>query len=178
MGLAQLQRALARLYTEADIRAELKRDRAAFAQRFQLSADETESLAGNVLSEAESFARSLYQKRFGEAMRAAPVLSELLGPPLDELFALYATVTPLGAARNPALDTLGFIRWLLDGKGNRLGLSVIDGLRHEEGRLEMIHSHRRFAIRWVRVSGRASASRSLVIWWRGAGKRLRLWVIG
>jgi hypothetical protein len=176
MGLAEVQHALARLYTEADARSGLREDREAFAQRFQLSAAEADSLAENVLEEAESFARSLARKRFDEAMRAATLLREILGERLGELFAGYAAVTPLGASRNPALDTLGFIRWLL--KRSLFCLSDFDGLRHEEARLEMLHCQRRFAIRWLQIPGRSTASRCLVVWWRSAGNRLRMWTSG
>jgi hypothetical protein len=175
MGLAAIQSALAQLYTSADSREELRSNVQQFAVRHGLSASEVEGLAASVLDEAEVFARALARKRFSEAAKAMPNAQACLGPKLDEHFARFAAVTPLGAQRNPAFDALEFIRWLLREQRGVLSASDVHVLRYEDARILMQQSSRRFLVRWLKVPNRGTASRSLVIWWRWRG-RLRCWV--
>ena len=172
--LAHLQAALARLYTDAAVREELRCSPEAFAARFGLEESEVAGLVREVLGEVEDFARALHRKRFHEAMRALPRTREILGVRLAALFDEYAAATPLGAARNPALDALAFVQWLL--AAHRAGLSAADGdaLRYECAWLTMQHTSRRALVRWLLVPGAAGGSRVCAVWWRWRG-RLRHW---
>jgi hypothetical protein len=176
MGLVEFQAALAKLYTSSDARAALRSDRQRFADEHHLSNAEAEQLAGPVLKEADDFARSLARKRFSEVMKAMPNLEELFEMGIGGLFARYAAVTPLGSQRNPALDALSFIQWLLRGESIKLSVTNRDALRYEEGRILMQQTGRQLLIRWLLVPGRERAWHSLAIWWRWRG-RLQHWVI-
>lgn len=177
MGLAEFQAALARLYTDADARAELRDDQRGFGERYRLSNEETEQLAGSVLNDADDFAGALARKRFSEAAKSMRGVETIVGGRMQEVFARYAAMTSLGIQRNPALDALAFIRWLLDEESGPTSLSDRDGLRYEEARILMQQTGRRFLVRWLFVPNRGNPSRALVIWWRWRG-RLRHWVSG
>jgi hypothetical protein len=177
MGLVELQSALARLYTSATAREQLRGDGRQFAEHCHLSETEVEALAGSVLGEAEHFASALARKRSSEALKTIPAMQETFGKRLDDWFSTYAAATPLGTERNPALDALGFIRWLLQNRRSVLSPREADGLRYEEVRIVMQQTARRFLVRWLRVPNKNAASRSLVVWWRWSG-RLRLWIGG
>jgi hypothetical protein len=174
MGLAEVQAALARLYTSAEAREALSTDPRHFEKEHGLSHEETRQLAGSVLKEADDFARALGRKRFSEAMKAMPNL-EKLEFRIDSLFARYAAATPLGSQRNPALDALCFTRWLLRTADVELSSSDRDAVRYQEARILMQHTGRWLLVRWLLVPDRENASRSVAIWWRWRG-RLRHWV--
>jgi len=177
MGLAEIQAALAQLYTSADARAELRKDQQCFAERHRLSEEEARQLAGSVLDEADAFATALARKRFSEARKSMHGVEKLLGAKMGELFAQYAAVTPLGIQRNPAFDALAFIRWLLELEVASHSLSDRDALRYEEARILMQHTGRRVLLRWLLVPGNESASRTLAVWWRWGG-RMHHWISG
>lgn len=177
MGLAEMQSALARLYTSVGAREELRSDCARFAEQHRLSNAEAETLAGSVLDDAEEFASALARKRFAEAIKAIPTVEAILGAKLHELFSAYARVTPLGSQRNPALDALEFIRWILREQRRPFSLCNLDSLRYEEARILMRESNRRLLMRWLHLPGRESTSRQLIVWWRWGG-RLCSWKSG
>jgi hypothetical protein len=174
MGLAELQRSLARLYTDAAARAELRADPRRFARQCGLSADEGAALEREVLGDAEIFARSLRRKRMDEAARSMPLAGKVLGPDFACLFQKYASATPLGPMRNPALDALDFHRWLLAPGRVNLSPGDRDALRYEAAWLTMLHTNRSFLVLFLQRPGAEKASRSLVVWWRWRGK-LRHW---
>ena len=171
MGLAEIQSALAQLYTSVGAREELRSDCSRFAEHYRLSNAEAETLADSVLNDAEEFASALARKRFAEAMKAIPTVEAILGAKLHEFFSAYARVTPLGSQRNPAFDALEFIRWILREHRRRCSLCDLDSLRYEEARILMRESNRRFLMRWLLVPGQES--RQFVVWWRWGGRLLR-----
>jgi hypothetical protein len=175
--LAQLQAALARLYTDAGAREELRRAPEEFAARHRLSKEETSDIMREMLGEVDAFARALQRKRFGEAARAMPIAQEILGVRIAALFEDFAALTPLGAARNPALDALAFEQWLLDKNRTLLPAAENDALRYELAWLMMQHTKRRALVRWIVVPRSKRASRVLVVWWRWRGC-LRHWAGG
>ena len=170
-----MQAALARLCTDATARAELRDNPVAFMARWGLSTEEREALAREVLDEAEAVAQSLRQKRLSEAARSMPLAVQVLGPRFPSLFHEYAEATPLGRARNPALDALAFHQRLLASRDEALSLCDRDALGYEAGWLTMQYTGRPFLIRWLRVPRSGAASRSLAVWWRWRGK-LRHWL--
>ena len=175
--LAHLQAALARLYTDAAAREELRRAPEEFAARHRLNKEETSDIVRELLGEVDAFARALQRKRFGEAARSMPIAREILGIKMGALFKDFAALTPLGAARNPALDALAFEQWLLEKNRALLSAAENDALRYELACLMMQHTKRRALVRWLVVPHSERASRVLVLWWRWRGC-LRYWVGG
>ena len=174
MGLAEIQTALARLYTDTAARSELLTDRRVFAARFGLSKEETETLANTVGIEMERFAASLLRKRFNGATRSVPLARRMFGQKLFSAFERYAAETGSAATRNPALDGLVFDRWLLTNTLVPLTAAEKDVLRYEIAWLMMQHSSRRFLIRLLPLPGHSPVRRSLLIWFRWQN-RLHHW---
>jgi len=175
--LAHLQAALARLYTDAAARAELRHAPGEFAARHGLDEKEVAEIAREVLGEVDDFAQALKRKRFSEAARSMPLARELLGGRFDSLFDEFAALTPTRSARNPALDALAFERWLLAGNRAALPSAESDTLRYELAWLTMQHTNRRILVRWLLPPRSTGGSRAPVVWWRWRG-RLRHWVVG
>ena len=171
MGLAQFQSALALLYTSANARRELREDRAGFAIRHQLSEPEVNGLVGDLLDEVEGFARTLNRKRCMEAMKSFPETRRILGQHLDQWFARYATMKPLGARRSPTLDGLAFVRWLLQ-QNRTFSAFETDELRVELASVAMREGNARWMIRWRRIP-ESPGRRRLIVWWRWRGRLFR-----
>jgi len=170
MGLAELQSALARLYTVAEDRALLLSNPADFAARHGLSKAETQMLLGELLPEVQRLAGSLLRKRIQEATRAMPLAKEILGPRFDPALRRFAELHPLGPMRNPALDALDFHRWLLSRKGAELSAGERGGLRYSEGWLSMQNTRRRFLVRVLPPGAMGVGATRLAIWWRWGGR--------
>ena len=170
MALAELQKALALLYTDVGARAELSADPQGFAKRWGLSAEEGAALGSEVLGSAEVFARSLERKRWDEAARSMPLAGKILGADFPRLFQEYASMIPLGPMRNPALDALQFHRWLRAPGRVCLTPGDRDALRYEAAWLTMQHTKQRLLVLLLWVPGSANRSRATVLWWRWRGK--------
>jgi hypothetical protein len=80
MGLAEVQRLLARLYTDAPLRARFADDPVGVAAEFGLSPEEAEGLEGLPLGQLDDFAGSLVRKRRGEVESLLPLTYRALGP--------------------------------------------------------------------------------------------------
>ena len=125
MGLAETQRLLARLYTDAPLRARFAADPAAVAAEFGLVPEEAASLASMPLGPLDDFAASLVRKRRGEVESLLPLASKVLGPArFAELFRRHALGhVPLGIKKHRD-DAIAFAEsltrggidppWLLD----------------------------------------------------------------
>ncbi len=81
MGLAESQRLLARLYTDAALRARFAGDPGSVAAEFGLSLEETQALALLPLDQLDDFAGSLIRKRRGEVESLLPMTVRALGAP-------------------------------------------------------------------------------------------------
>lgn len=167
MGLAQLQSALAQLYTQAAAREELQKDPGAFATRHQLTIGEAGELASRVLGDAEDFANALFRKRRDEAAKSIDLVVEKL-PKFAGWFAKYAESNPLGAQRNPALDARDFLRWL---RTRMTNWDLLDRIRYFEARITMMETNRRFLAKWLWSP--EDEREQLVVWWRWRGKLYR-----
>lgn len=173
MGLAEIQSALAWLYTDAAARAQLLADQQAFGARFGLSHEETKAMAENVQVEVEKFACSLLRKRFNETTRALPQARRILGQKLFGIFERYACETGPATTRDPTRDGLAFDQWLLTNTLIPQTALEKNALRYEIAWLTMQHGTRRFLILWLPLPDR-SPFRSLVMWFRWK-HRLHYW---
>ena len=79
MGLAEQQRLLARLYTDARIRGEFQADPRRVGGEFGLSPAESDSLAERSGEQIRRFAQMLRAKRFGEIQDLLPATLAALG---------------------------------------------------------------------------------------------------
>lgn len=108
MALAEVQRALARLYTDEATRERFLADPAAAGEALGLSDVEAALLARLPADGLRYFAASLRRKRLGEVVKLLPLGHQALGPRFAALFWRYAdTSIPTGTAKHRQ-DALAF----------------------------------------------------------------------
>ncbi len=111
MGLIETQALLARLFTDAQARAEFFADPGASARRFGLNSEEAASLARLDRRQLDDFARSLLGKRALDARKALPLTARALGESLDPLL-IAALAGPPGTRRTHG-DAAALVRALV-----------------------------------------------------------------
>lgn len=168
MALTELQAALARLYTSGEARAQLRDDPDVFAAAHGLTPAELDSLRQQAAAAIESFAHSLIHKRANEAAHAIPLTRRLFGEEYSSAFYLFAAQ---GAAqtRDPALDALAFLEWLLSSPGRSLSPGTRQAARYESAWLRVARGGRRLAAGVFDLPALrpgARAHRFVAVWWR------------
>ncbi|WP_435017727.1 hypothetical protein TA3x_005347 [Tundrisphaera sp. TA3] len=110
MGLAERQRLLARLATDAGLRDRFADDPAAATAELGLSPDDAGWLAALSSGPLALFAGSLIAKRRGEVAKLLPGTARALGPArFSERFRRHASDRPIpGGPRKHRDDALGF----------------------------------------------------------------------
>lgn len=107
MGLAQVQQALARLYTEASLREQFFAEAEACGAALGLSPVEVAQIV-EATGQIQFFAESLQRKRLNEVNRLLPLTRRALGRAFGTLFLRYAaTFTPRGVRKHQA-DAIHF----------------------------------------------------------------------
>lgn len=149
MGLAQLQAALARLFTDAALRERFFADPAAIGRELGLASEEIAQLTKLGQGEIAEFARSLDQKRLSAVRDLLPLTARALGDRFDGLFLEHAERYRPGGIQKHLNDALAFARFLND----RRSLGQFDPpwlrslARYEATSLEMRNSDRMVCIR-------------------------------
>jgi hypothetical protein len=111
VALADLQRALATLYTDEASRERFRRDPRAFANRFGLSDAEFGQIRAIGEARIHAYADTLDRKRAAEAARLLPLSARLRGPEFRAAFLAHARVTRLGTGPGRYRDdALAFAR--------------------------------------------------------------------
>ena len=108
MGLAETQKALARIYTDSDLRERFFADPQAVGQQLGLASDEADSLARIPARQAAYFAASLLNKRIHEVAKLLPHSSRLLGQQFRKLFREYAQTHLPGGTKKHLEDAVSF----------------------------------------------------------------------
>ncbi len=113
MGLAQLQSALARLYTDASFRERCREDLSSVALESGLTELESSQIRDLLTRDKRlnDFASSLIAKRRIEVAKQLPVTVALLGDPFRPLFAQYAKVAQFSGVSKHQLDAMSFARF-------------------------------------------------------------------
>jgi hypothetical protein len=120
MGLAQIQRVLATLYTDAVWRERFFADPHRGGEALGLSAEETQQLAQLSAQQVAFFASSLQRKRLHEACKLLPLTHRVLGKRFAVLFRRYAdTHVPKGPKkhREDAVAFSAFVERVMRGDG-------------------------------------------------------------
>ena len=118
MPLAEVQRALAHLYTDENARARLRFDPADFARRFALGPADLAQISPIPAARFHAYADSLDRKRANECMRMLPLSARVAGPGFRADFLRYARTAPLGEGPwRYRDDAAAFAAWLLCGRG-------------------------------------------------------------
>ena len=101
MGLSEIQRVLAQLYTNAALRERFFADPQAVGEELGLSAAEVQQVAQLSTQQVNRFANSLYSKRLGEVCKLLPLTSRVLDKQFAILFRRYAeTYVPQGIKKH------------------------------------------------------------------------------
>jgi hypothetical protein len=112
MGLTEVQRLLARLYTDAELRERFFVEPGQVGEAFGLTTDEAYRLAQLSAQQVGRFAASLQRKRLNGVARLLPLTRRALGERFDELFQHHADAyLPVGR-RKQREDALTFCAFL------------------------------------------------------------------
>jgi hypothetical protein len=114
MGLAEAQRLLAGLATDAELRDRFAADPVGVAAEFGLSPAEASSFAGLHQGQLDEFARSLIQKRFREVESLLPLTAGAVGPArFAALFRRHAGVHVPQGIKKHRDDAVAFADFLV-----------------------------------------------------------------
>lgn len=150
MDLTQMQRALAKLYTDPSWRKQFFVNPQAVGEAWGLSATDTQQMAQLQVQQVDFFAGSLQRKRLNEICKLLPLSHRVLGKRFAELFRRYAeTHLPKGAKQHQE-DVIAFVTYVEDiVRNERLEPAwVVELLRYEKARLIAARPARRLTVRW------------------------------
>ncbi len=182
MGLAEVQRTLALLYTDATLRERFFGDPLAVGHELGLTDEEAHELGHLSSHQVNSFADSLRAKRFLEVGKLLPMTNRIIGDDFSTHFNDYAqTYAPTGIRKHLG-DALNFATYL-EGKLRTQPKHprwALDLLRYEKARLKAADPARRVVARLFRhdisrlvrsVARReetpvAEKRLTVAIWWR------------
>jgi hypothetical protein len=177
MGLAETQRALARLYTDADIRERFFTDPRAGAASLGLSEDEAGALASVERDRLGSFARSLIGKRLSAVASLVPLTAAALDRDFGPLFRAHAReYLPRGTKKHRE-DALAFLRFL-ENHTELPSRRVLDTAHYEACWLLISEPRSRLLVRLLRfappLTGRARPGAQLTP--LGAAPTVAVWI--
>lgn len=114
MGLAQLQGALAQLFTDAALRERFFADPAVIGREFGFASEMIVQLEKLGQAEIAEFTRSLNHKRFSAVRDLLPLTARAPGDRFDGLFLEHAERYRPGGIQKHLNDALAFARFLND----------------------------------------------------------------
>ncbi len=157
MGLERLQHALAKLYTDAALRADFIADPDGTATNLGLSLSDTKQLNAASLEQIERFAHSLCRKRADEVRRLLPYTCRALGKSFGRIFLTYSdTFCPQGFHKHQD-DALQFVVYLShNARCLNVTANMIDVARFESAALRISQCSGRFFVRLFRHDVRQS----------------------
>ena len=112
MGLAETQKVLARLYTDARLRERFFADPFKTGAEFGLGRDEAEQLARLSARQVNFFAGTLHAKRLQEVRDLLPLTARALGERAAPLFGEYAETNLPGGIKKHRADAAAFADYL------------------------------------------------------------------
>ena len=137
MGLADVQRVLAQLYTNTTLRERFLTNPQSVGQELGLEAAEIEQIVQLSEKQVTRFAQSLHNKRLGEVYKLLPLSHKVLGKRFATLFRQYAdTSIPSGIKkhRNDAIAFVTFVERITHEKGIEPEW-ITEVMRYEKSRL-------------------------------------------
>lgn len=182
MSLVEIQRTLARLYTDATLRERFFGDPVGVGRELGLSDEEARELSRLPAQKVDSFADSLRAKRLLEVTKLLPMTNRILGGEFAAHFKTYAAdYSPAGVKKHLG-DALAFASYL-ETKVRRASEHprwLLDLLRYEQARLKAADPARRVVAglfrhdisRLVRSVARreetpaAEKRLTVAVWWR------------
>jgi len=149
MGLAELQQAMAKLWTDAELRKKFIANPESSAHSLGLSSLESQRLASISAEQIESFAQSLRQKRLSSVRSLLPRTCHALGDSFSELFLIHTErFQPRGCHKHRD-DALEFAKFLYRNQRTaNISTLAIKTARYESGLLDVYQSGKRIHIRF------------------------------
>jgi hypothetical protein len=172
--LATLQRALARLCTDAPLRSRFLHEPQQVGPELGLSAATAQQWVQEIEPQLAGFSRSLLLKRMQEAAHCLPRTVAALGGSFKPLFLAYAVSPPPSVVNKPQAEALAFVRFLARPLQSRQILHkwIADLGRYEAAWIQIRTSVGPFVLRRFRFRVDAltpQARHSFGIWWRFPG---------
>lgn len=182
MGLAEVQKTLAQLYTDSELRERFFNDPLKTGRELGLSAEETQRLAQLSAGEVKQFADTLTGKRLLNVCKLLPFTRRVLKDDFDSRFRRFAAEHKQESSEHYFSDAERFSLHL-DECLRREGCAdawVLDLLRFERARVLVGSSRRLIVVRYFRHDIRqlvSSVARredvtavvrrpSVAVWWR------------
>lgn len=152
MGLAEVQRTLARLYTDARMRERFFGDPVAVGRELGLDEAEAGLLARLSASEVKRFSDSLHNKRLSGVAKLMPLTQRALQGRFNAHFMRYADANPYKGDGNYFDDAQAFASYLEEKlREERVGSGwTLDLLRFERARISAADPARRVVMRYFR----------------------------
>lgn len=132
MGLAELQNALARLYTDSELRTRFLENSANVCSELGLKKEEAEQLSKISHNELSFFSDSLIWKRFGEVEKLLPLTKKALGENFRLEFQSFASAYNTTEIKKHLDDAINFCRYLEKKIETKW---MVDVIRFERARL-------------------------------------------
>jgi hypothetical protein len=168
MGLGEIQRFLAQIYTHTELRERFFINPQEVGVEFGLNADEVENLGQLSRKDVNSFANSLKWKRLGEIREILPRTAKALGKDFNTLFWQYAeSYLPTGIKKHRD-DAIAFSNYILK-TASLQSPWLKDLLVFEQTWLLSYQSGRCLHIRWFRYSVHQQdiyPQLNLSFWWQ------------
>lgn len=151
MGLKQQQQALARLYTDAALRAKFRANPRVASAALGLTVEEANQIASIPSQKIDRFAQSLHRKRADEVRTLLPYTCRALGESFETLFTNHADqYCPQGCHKHQD-DALRFAKFLCNPMFyEKVAACVIDIVRFESTVLRVHESKTRLFVRIFR----------------------------
>jgi hypothetical protein len=143
MGLAEIQIALARFYTDAELRKHFLEDSKSVGRELNLSDDEIEQLSAISSEELSFFADSLVWKRLNEVEKLLPLSRKVLKEEFIDLFHFFAPTYNPTTIKKHLEDAIAFCEYL---KKEVKTDWIVDLIRFEKTRLEFNGLEKRLMI--------------------------------
>ncbi|MBC7933562.1 MAG: hypothetical protein H7Z38_23625 [Rubrivivax sp.] len=152
MGLAEVQRTLARIYTDAELRERFFGDPLKVGREIGLSPKESRDLAQMSAAQVKTFADSLYGKRLLGVGKLLAMTRRTLGERFDAHFRRYAAAPVEGGTPQYLDDAREFAAYLENRlREERVGSGwTLDLLRYEKARLKAADPKRRVVAAFFR----------------------------
>ncbi len=113
MGLREFQSAMARLYTDAKLRADFSRDPQEVAKHLELPAEDLDRWLAISQQEIDTFSEALVRKRTVAVRSLLPTCARVLGTEFDARFAEWAAETAATGVDHHLRDAIHFAAHLL-----------------------------------------------------------------
>lgn len=144
MGLAEIQSALAKLYTDSELRVRFLEDSANVCRELGLKSEDAEHLSKISHDELGFFSDSLIWKRIGEAEKLLPLINKALGEKFRKEFQSFASTYNPTEVKKHLEDAIAFCDYL----EKKIEIKwIADLIRFEKARLQFGAFNRRLIVR-------------------------------